>query len=243
MTLVLIAVLLVLLLLPPLGKAGLLAAVAVAAWRHLARPGARPRPGDPGASALDRAHELRTPLVRVATALSIPTKAGTLAARYEAGGRGEQHVAALLAELTDEGWAFLYDRRLPSGSTNIDGLALSPRGHVYVLDPKVMSPRFPVTVQNGRLLHGTRDVTGRLEGLMRGARAVHSLLSTQPVPVAIIVGRLPAGRDHRVSGARIVAAADVCDALRRMDAARVPRQRPANFLDVAARLLPPYTGR
>lgn len=224
----------------------LTAALAIAtyyAWKGLTQTGGRPEPGTPGSSALARAQELRTPMVRVATAVGIPTQAARLADQYEAGARGEQHVAALLAELETDGWHFLWDRRLPSGSTNIDGLAISPRGHVYVLDPKKMSARHPVTVQRGRLLHGDRDVTERLDGLMRGARAVQSLLSVHPVPVAVIDGRLPGGRDYRASGARIVAAADVCDALRRMDAARVPRQRPANFPDIAARLLPPYLGR
>ncbi|MFJ5037988.1 nuclease-related domain-containing protein [Streptomyces parvulus] len=243
MYMVLTAALLALLIAPPTAKALLLVAGAAVAWRMLARPGRQPGPGQPGASALARARELRTPLVRVASALNIPTQAAREANRYEAGGRGEQRVAALLAELETEGWHFLWDRRLPTGTTNIDGLGVSPRGHVYVIDPKKMSARHPVTVQRGRLLHGDRDVTDRLDGLMRGARAVRSLLSVHPVPVAVIDGRLPIGRDFRASGARIVAANDVCDALRRMDLARVPRQRPANFLDIAARLLPPYTGR
>jgi hypothetical protein len=242
MTLLLIAALLVFVVGPVAVKAVVAGAVAVCAWRVLARSTAVPAPGEPGASALARARELRTPLVRLAGALSIPTRAGAEAARYEAGGRTEQYVASLLAELQGEGWRFLYDRRLPSGSTNVDGLALSPRGHVYVLDPKRMSDRFPVTVQAGRLLHGTHDVTGRLDGLMRGARAVHSLLSVQPVPVAVVHGRLPAGREYRLAGARIVAAATVCEALRRMDAARTARRHPPNFFDIAARSLPPYTG-
>ncbi|MFJ1606986.1 NERD domain-containing protein [Streptomyces sp. NPDC088253] len=216
---------------------------AIWAWNRLGQPGRRPKPGTPGASALARAQQLRTPLVRLATALGIQTQAARLADRYEAGGRGEQEVAGLLAELVGEGWRFLWDRRLPSGSTNIDGLGLSPRGHVYVLDPKKMSARWPVSVDGGRLWHGTEDVTCRLEGLQKGARAVHSLLSVQPVPVAIVVGRLDDDREYRLHGVRIIAADRACAALRRIDAERLPRQRPHNFLDIAARLLPPYTER
>ncbi|PWI16026.1 NERD domain-containing protein [Streptomyces sp. Act143] len=216
---------------------------AIWVWNRLGQPGRRPKPGTPGASALAHAQELRTPLVRVATALGIATRAARLADRYEAGGRGEQEVAGLLAELVEDGWRFLWDRQLPTGTTNIDGLALSPRGHVYVLDPKKMSARWPVAVNGGRLWHGTKDVTDRLEGLRKGARAVRSLLSVQPVAVAIIVGRLADGREHRLNGVRIIPADQACVALRRIDAERLPRQRPHNFLDIAARLLPPYTAR
>ncbi|MCX4458524.1 NERD domain-containing protein [Streptomyces sp. NBC_01728] len=215
---------------------------AIYAWNRLGQPGRRLKPGTPGASAFARAQQLRTPLVRLATALGIQTRAAKLADQYEIGGKGEQYVAGLLAELVGEGWVFLYDRRLPTGRTNIDGLAISPRGHVYVLDPKVMSARWMVAVDGGRLYHGSRDVTDRLDGLRKGARAVQSLLSTQPVCVAIIDGRL-AARECRLNGVRIVAATGACAALRRYDAERLPRQRPANFPDIAARLLPPYTGR
>ncbi|MGW2951566.1 nuclease-related domain-containing protein [Streptomyces eurythermus] len=223
----------------------LTAALAVAAyhvWSRLAQYSRQPEPGTPGASALARAQELRTPLVRLATAVGIPTRAARLADRYEAGGRGEQRVAALLAALEREGWTFLYDRRLPSGRTNIDILAISPRGHIYVLDAKVMSAAWMVAVDGARLWHGTLDITDRLDGLMRGARAVTSLLGTRPEPIVVVDGRL-ASREYRLNGARIVQAADICAVLRRLDAERMPRQRRANFPNVAARLLPPYTGR
>ncbi|MFF5968201.1 nuclease-related domain-containing protein [Streptomyces collinus] len=217
-----------------------LVVAAVYAWQRVARPAQRPEPGTPGASALARAQELRTPLVRLAIAVGVPTRAGKLADRYEAGARGEQHVAGLLAELGREGWVFLYDRRLPSGRTNIDILATSPRGHVYVLDPKVMSARWMVAVDGARLWHGSRDITDRLNGLATGARSVQSLLDTHPVRIAVVIGRLANGREYRLNGALIVQADDICAVLRRLDAERLPRRRPANFTDVAARLLPPY---
>ncbi|MCX4609461.1 nuclease-related domain-containing protein [Streptomyces mirabilis] len=216
---------------------------AIYAWNRLGQPGRRLKPGTPGASAFARAQQLRTPLVRLVTALGIQTRAAKLADQYEIGGRGEQYVAGLLAELVGEGWVFLYDRRLPTGRTNIDGLAISPRGHVYVLDPKVMSARWMVAVDGGRLWHGSLDVTDRLDGLLRGTRVVRSLLSVQAVPVAIIDGRLANGREYRLNGVRVIAAVDACAVLRRLDAERLPRQRPANFPDIVARLLPPYTGR
>ncbi|MEU7323356.1 nuclease-related domain-containing protein [Streptomyces griseoviridis] len=219
-----------------------LIATAIYAWNRLGQPKRRPKPGTPGASARARAQELRTPLVRVATALGIPTQAARVAGQYEAGAVGEERVASLLAEIEAEGWTILYDRRLPTGSTNIDALAISPRGHVYVLDPKAMSARFPVYVDDRRLWHGERDVTDRLGGLQRGTSAVNSLLSTKAVPVAIIDGRLAGAREYRLHGVRIISATSACAALRRYDAERLPRQRPANFVDVAARLLPPYTG-
>ncbi|MEW2568379.1 nuclease-related domain-containing protein [Streptomyces sp. NPDC047070] len=214
-------------------------------FRLLERLPVQPRPRkastDAGASAFARARELRTPTVRIATALGIPTQAERTARNYEAGGKGEQAVAELLAPLEDDGWKFLYDRRLPRGRANIDILALSPRGHVYVLDPKNWTARFPLSVQAGRLMRGERDVTDWLDGLKHETATVDQHLGAGSIPVAVMVrDAVAAGEQLRIDGIRIVAAVDVCSALRRLDGRLVPRPRPSDFAAHAALTFPPY---
>ncbi|MER5697856.1 nuclease-related domain-containing protein [Streptomyces mirabilis] len=224
----------------------LIAAIAAAAfyvWNRLGQPGRRPKPGTPGASALARAQELRTPLVRLATALNIPTQAAKLADRYEAGANGERYVAGHLAPLQKEGWTLLPDRGFPYGDANVDMLAISPRGTVYVLDAKKWAARHQLRVKDGRLWHGKRDVTDWLGGLHYATRTVGRLLSAQPVPVVVMVGPLKRGVQLRVEGIRIIPAEDVCDALRTLDLQQLRRQRGPYFIDFAARVLPPYTER
>jgi len=89
-----------------------------AAWyarRKVRRTGA-------GASAAARARQLRTPVVRVATALGIPTQRGRQAANWDAGAEGERRTATRLQELAREGWTVLHDRALPTGRANVDHL-------------------------------------------------------------------------------------------------------------------------
>lgn len=203
----------------------------------------RTRPGRPGASAAARARRLRTPAVRIAAALGYSTRRGRLADRYAAGAAGEEYVARLLARLEREGWQFLYDRALPHSDANVDVIAISPRGIVYILDPKQWSARHRLRVVDGRLLHGQRDVTARLGGLKYETRQVARLLDVRPVPVVVMVGALTRGLQLRVDGIRIVPADDVCDVLRRLDAQQAPQQRRPDFMAAAARALPPYTGR
>lgn len=211
------------------------------------RAGLRGRPsrtagtGAAGASAFARARELRTPTVRIATALGIPTQAERTASQYEAGGKGEKAAAAHLAPLKREGWTLLYDRRLPRGHANIDLLAISPRGRVYVVDPKQWTATLPLSVQAGRLMRGRRDVTGWLDGLKHETATVSEHLRVRAVPVVVMVGgAVPAGEQLRVDGIRIIAAVDACSALRRLDRAGVPTPRPQDFAARAARIFPPY---
>lgn len=214
-------------------------------WRRLpGRPQAGPsNPRDAGASARARARELRTPWVRLLTACSIRTAAEAEARRYDIGAKGEEHVAALLAPLAAEGWTFLYDRRLPRGRANIDILGISPKTHqVYNLDPKVISASQPLRVAGGtRLMHGTRDITSRLDGTRHETRTINSLLSVQAESVVLVLGALQPGARLRVAGVQLVPAADACTVLRDLDRRKLPRQRGPHFVDLAARLLPSYT--
>ena len=241
MTVILLSALLVLVLAAPWLKVLTLAAVAYYGWRRhqglsAGRTGA-------GASSAARARRLRTPLVRLATAAGIPTQAARLADRCEAGAAGERHVAVLLRELIDAGWAVLADRALPRGEANVDFLVISPKGVVFNVDAKNWRAWPLLTVENGRLLQGRHDVTSRLNGLAYETRTVANLLSVRVLSVAAVIGPLPTGAELRVGGVRIIPAADLCTVLRRIDRETLPQQRTARLVDTAGRLLPPKTGR
>lgn len=241
MSLLLIAAVLALFVLPPWLTAVALVAAAVYGWhRHQALGGRRT---GAGASSRARARQLRTPLVRVATAVGIETEAARLADRCEAGAEGEEMVYVLLAELVKAGWTVLPDRALPSGEANVDLLVISPKGVVYNVDAKLWSSRYPLFVQNGRLMHGRLDVTRRLSGLTYETRTLANLLNVRVLSVAAVIGPLPAGAELRVDGVRIIPAADLCSVLRRLDRETIPQQRAAVLVDTAERLLPPKTGR
>lgn len=213
---------------------------------RLLRPSSTRGAGEAGASSFARARALRTPWVRLLTAIGISTRAERLASKCEAGGKGEQAAAAFLAPLLREGWVFLYDRRFPRGNANVDILAISPRGGVYNLDPKWWSAqaRYRLQVVDGRLMRGERDITGWLDGVRYETKMINRLLSVQAVTVLLMVGDVLApGERLRVAGVRMIPAADACTYLRALDREQLPRQRGPQFVDVAARLLPSYTGR
>ncbi|WP_320784170.1 nuclease-related domain-containing protein [Streptomyces sp. CRN 30] len=201
----------------------------------------RSRHGGAGASAAARARQLRTPTVRLAEHLGIPTRRGRQAARWAAGAEGERRTAVRLAPLTRAGWTILHDRALPGSPANLDHLAISPHGVVVLPDTKRWSARWPVTETGGRLFHGDLDVTGRLNGLRYEAARVAELLGTRVIPVALVDGApLPDG-PLRLNGIAIVPAEDACHHLRAL--ARLtpapPRDGPA-LAALAASLFPPY---
>ncbi|WP_405759473.1 NERD domain-containing protein [Streptomyces sp. NBC_01420] len=216
-----------------------LAAAAYYAWqRYGYRPG-------PGASAAARARRLRTPLVRLADLLGIDTEAGALARRSDAGAEGERRAAARLRPLSREGWTLLYDRALPRGRANVDGLAISPAGAVFLLDPKLWSGRFPLSVRAGRLWHGKVDVTGRLDGVLHERATVARLLAVDVTAIISMDGAPLIGPHGRPAtelvfrGVRIVPADRLPDVLRA--AGRIPGQRHASaIVTTAERVLPPY---
>lgn len=198
-----------------------------------------------GASSDARARELRTPRVRLASAVGISTRSGRLASRYEAGAAGERATAELLDSMTREGWTILHDRALPTGRANVDHLAISPTGVVLMPDTKRWSVRYPVTACHGRLWHGNRDVTLRLRGIHHEARTASRVLGVPVTPVIAMQGAEL--RDHhgrtatelRIDGVRIVPAEQLPAVLRA--AGRVPGQRRGPELAAhAARALPPY---
>ncbi|MFF4146957.1 NERD domain-containing protein [Streptomyces sp. NPDC001698] len=231
------------------GTAVLLVAGVAAYWwwryrgpgRTSSIPGRGGRITGAGASADAHARELRTPLVRLATAVGIRTRAEARAKRFEKGATGERYVAKLLEPLIGEGWVFFADCALPRGKANIDILAISPRGLVVVVDPKKWWGR--LTVRNNRLMHGVKDVSGRLRGLDYEARTVSSLLRVPVVPVAAMVGPMKPGTMLRFRGIRLVPATDVPELLRALDRKHRPTVPAAQLVAAARLLLPPKTGR
>lgn len=224
----------------------LAAAALVAIWYGW---GARPRHGA-GASAATRARQLRTPLVRLADALGIDTRAGRRARNWQAGAVGEQRAAARMAPLARQGWTLRYDRALPPGEgpANVDALAISPTGAVFVIDPKLWSSRYPVTVSAGRVWHGGRDVTSRITSTLSEAAAVARALRVPATAIVAIEGaplHTADGRpasELRFQAVRIVPAHALPAVLRR--AAHIPGQRRAADLAATAdRVLPPYNRR
>ncbi|MFE9391683.1 nuclease-related domain-containing protein [Streptomyces sp. NPDC006784] len=216
----------------------ILAAAVALLWLH---PRDRHRPG-PGASATARARQLRTPLVRLASLLGISTRRGRAAARFEAGAVGERATARLLAPLVGEGWSLLHDRALPGSRANVDHLVISPTGVVLVPDSKRWSARYELAVWEGRLWHGGRDVTDRLNGLRHETAAVARLLGVPVVPLVVMHGAPLPEAGLLVAGIRIVPANRAVSVLRRIGAAP-GRQNAALLRRRAARLLPPYQER
>jgi len=243
MSALLLAVVLVLFLLPPWLTGVLLVAAAAFGWHYRQTLTSRRPTVGAGASSRARARALRTPLVRIATAVGIQTEAARLADRCEAGAVGEEEVAALLEELVEEGWTVLPDRALPSGNANVDLLVVSRKGVVFNVDAKKWRARPPLTVQNGRLMQGAYDLTSRLGGLTYETRTVANLLGVRVLSIAAVIGPLPTGAELRVDGVRIIPAADLCTVLRRLDRETIPQQRAPRLVDTARRLLPPKTGR
>lgn len=216
-----------------------LAAAGYYAWqRYGYRPG-------PGASAAARARQLRTPLVRLADLVGIDTRAGRLARQSEAGAVGERRAAARVKPLTREGWTILFDRALPRGRANVDALAISPNGAVFLLDPKLWSSRFPISVRAGRLWHGKVDVTDRFDGVLHERATVARLLDVDVTAIVSMDGAPLLGPHGRPAtelvfrGVRIVPAHRLPDVLRA--SGRIPSQRSASALAATAeRVLPHY---
>ncbi|MFF8716179.1 nuclease-related domain-containing protein [Streptomyces sp. NPDC015184] len=215
----------------------LLVLAAIAAWLY--HRNRIPQPGA-GASAEARARQLRTPAVRIADAIGIPTQRGREAARYRAGAEGEQRTADRINPLRAEGWTILHDRALPTGRANIDHLAISPTGIVIVPDTKRWSARYPVRASSGRLLHGDRDVTDRLRGLRHEASTVSRVLGVPVIPLVVMDGAPIEGGDLTFDGIRIIPAERAPAVLRSLGNTRTSRDA-QTLARLATSNFPPYT--
>lgn len=216
-------------------------AAAVGAYLYFRRPSRHP---GPGASAAARARALRTPLVRLATAIGIDTRSERLASNSAAGSVGEQMTATLIDPLSGEGWTVLHDRALPRSRANVDHLVISPGGVVILPDSKLWSgrPGFRVRIVGGRLLHGQLDVTDRLRGIRHEADTVSRVLRVPVIPLVVVHGAPVDGGELVLDGLRIIPADRALSVLRALG--RTPAQHPPRGLaDRANRLLPPYMER
>lgn len=210
-----------------------IAAVALIVWWKWPRPS-----GGAGSSAAAKARRLRTPGVRIADLFGVSTAGGRQATRWEAGAVGERDTAARLAPLCGEGWTILHDRALPHSRANIDHLAIGPGGAVIVVDSKRWSSRYPLRVVNGRLLHGTGDVTARLDGIRHEAATVARVLGCPVVPLVSMDGPPIDGGRLDLDGVRIIPAQHVTRTLRTLDHRRPVRG--AHPGKAAAELFKPY---
>ncbi|MFF4661968.1 nuclease-related domain-containing protein [Streptomyces sp. NPDC001282] len=218
----------------------LLSAAALAAYYYLRCP--RTPGGGAGASAAARARQLRTPSVRIAEALNIPTQRGQEAGRYAVAAEAEKRTAARINPLRREGWVVLHDLALPSGRANVDHLAISPSGVVIVLDTKRWSARYPAPVRarGGRLLHGDRDVTDRLRGLRHETSTVSRILGVQAIPLVVMDGARIEGGELTYDGIRIIPAERAPAVLRSIGSTRTSRDAQA-LAALATSHFPPYT--
>lgn len=202
----------------------------------------RSRRTGPGASAAARARQLRTPAVRIADHLGIPTQRSRQADRWAAGAEGERRTAKRLRTLEREGWTVLHDRALPRSRANVDHLAISPAGRVYLPDTKRWSARWPITVQHGRLFHGTQDVTRRLDGLHHETATVAAVLGVPVQPLVAMDGPALPDTGLALDGLLIVPADQLCARLRHLDSTdHGPRRPHAQLAATAKQLLPAYT--
>ncbi|MFE2930631.1 nuclease-related domain-containing protein [Streptomyces sp. NPDC059278] len=210
----------------------------IAAWlyRHRTK---KPTPGA-GASAEARARQLRTPAVRVAEALNIPTQRGKEAARYKAGAEGERRTAARIDPLRREGWTILHDLALLTGKANVDHLAISPTGVVIMPDTKRWSARFEIRTIGGRLFHGDVDVTNRLNGVRHETRTIAKALGVPVIPLIVMDGAPIEGGELTYDGIRIVPAERAPAVLRSIGAARTRHDAQA-LAELATSHFPPYT--
>ncbi|KPI33332.1 NERD domain protein [Actinobacteria bacterium OV450] len=186
----------------------ILAVAAAAAWyvQQQRRPGA-------GASAAAEARRLRTPLVRLAEAAGIETARGRHAKQWDAGVVGEKATAARLAPLVAQGWTILHDLGIPGSRANIDHIAISPAGVVFVINSKRFSARYDYRVASGRLMRDDQDITDWVKGSRHEGQIVAARLGC-PVIVLVSMDGPRLDRDLVLDGMRIVAADRVVPLLR-----------------------------
>lgn len=182
---------------------------------------------------------------RVASWLGITAhtrRADAKAANCEAGAKGEQMTADLLAEagLVRAGWKVLHDRRIPGCDlANADHILVSPGGRLYIVDSKLWSKYTgPVHPRAGRLWHGEQGRDKVIESLGFEAMMVERALRT-PVTALMVVHSAPVwGDGFSVRGVSVMPA-------RRLVELLVFNDGPANpgalwLANAVEAKLPPY---
>ncbi|MEK8141749.1 nuclease-related domain-containing protein [Streptomyces sp. M10(2022)] len=124
-------------------------------------------------------------------------------------------------------------------AANVDHLVITLFGVIFVIDTKRWNYRFRVSTTGGRLLHGTKDVTDRLDGLRHEARTVAAVLGRPVIPIVVIHGAPIDGGELMLDGIRIVPADRLVPVLKTLS------WKLRGFGPLigwhAARTLPPYT--
>lgn len=139
-----------------------------------------------------------------------------VAARWEAGEKGEQMTHKLLEPLTAEGWRGFYDRALPGTRANVDHVLLpSCGGFVVNLDSKLWSKRRgAVGVRKGRMVHGGECRLKALDSVTDESRRLATLVGV-PVVTMVVVHSAPVeGGQFTLDGVRVLAAPLLVPALR-----------------------------
>ena len=209
----------------------ILAVVGAVAWYQRRRAGraGHPPPAAPASSARRSFGSRSWPASARPRAVSpaAPTSARRGAA-----------TARLLNPLRMQGWTVLHNRGLPTGNANVDHLLISRSGVVFVVDSKKWSSRYRVRVVGGRLLHGTHDVTDRLDGLRHEAATVAQALGCPVVMVVAMHGAPVEYGELLLDGIRILPAGRVAAVLRTVGRRRAAAgPHPARR---AAALFPPH---
>lgn len=139
-----------------------------------------------------------------------------VAARWEAGEKGEQMTHKLLEPLTAEGWCGFYDRALPGTRANVDHVLLPPCGGFVVnVDSKLWSKyRGPVGIRAGRLVHGDEDRGRALESVAHESRVLATLVDVPVVTIVAVHSAPVEGGQFTLGGVRVLAAPLLVPALR-----------------------------
>lgn len=217
------------------------------------------RDGSAGWSAAAKAQEVRRagrggPVRRFLAGFGLDPLAGRTAAaeveagRWEAGARGEEMTAGLLAPLGAEGWGGFYDRALPAGRANFDHVMVPPCGDLVVLvDSKLWSWHHPVTQVRGELRHGDRDrdrqyAARSLRSVVYETRVLGELLGVRVVPVIAVHSAPVAGGGFTIGDVTVIEAGRLVPLLRSV-AGRPDRGAFEVLASLAGAQLPRYVER
>lgn len=162
---------------------------------------------------------------------------------WAVGAAGEARTAKLLAPLVRRGHAVvLHDRAIPGSRANLDHLAFTAAGALYVDTKNWMSDKSQLTVQGGTLRYGRYDQTRALQTVVWEAEQAARALGVPVRPVVAVHGaKVPAPRGRlELGGVTVVEAKRLRGLLRSL-----PPQpgwdsvRRAEVGQLAERTLPP----
>jgi hypothetical protein len=153
---------------------------------------------------------------------------------------GERRVAEALEPLEQEGFRFLYNRRIPLARGDIDCVVIGSSG-VFVIETKNWGGR--ASVRNNLLLIGTADRSWVVDQIFRESMAVQIALADEMnrhrmtvVPVVCVVGGI-SGSERAVSGVQLLEPNSIARWIRErppvLDAEAIKR-----IADLAHRALP-----